>query len=611
MARQLARGEVPVELTWNLADIYPDEAAWNADYERVIAALPKLAAYRGRLGESATTLLAFLEARDAAAERYAKVRGYAHLGISTDGLSPTLQAMAIRSGELSARVGEALSFVTGEIAGLPAGTVEGFLAAEPRLDTYRFQLESLLARRGHVLSPQTEAALAALDDVLDLPEAVWNQSTAADFAAAPVADGEGSEVSVTIARWVFGLSKSPDRDLRRRAYQSLGAAMDARKHTLATALATNVKRNVSLARLRGYNSAAEMILAPQRVPDDVYRMILRVVHDGMAPHARKLARLRQRVLGLDAVHHYDLEAPLDPAFDAALDYAGCARLIKEGLSVLGSEYGAILDAALGDRWIDRADNVGKRSGAFCSDVYGVHPYVFTTWQDQLRSALVLAHELGHCGHGELSARAQAISNADPFATGAFTGLGVPLFFVEGPSTANEMLMGRHLLATTTDPRRRRFIIEQFLGTFTHNMITHLLEGRFEQRLYDLVEAGRPLTTNAILDVQAETFATFWGDAVVLDDEAKLYWAQQPHFYYGLYSFTYSAGLAGGVAVADSIQREGQPAVDRWLEVLRLGGKLPPIELAARAGVDLTSPVPFERAVSYFGELVDELETAYI
>ena len=610
MAKQLTRGQVPVELTWNLADIYPDEAAWSADYEQVVAALPKLAAWRGRLGASAETLLAFLEARDATAERYAKVRGYAHLGASTDSLSPAFQAMSIRSGELSARVGEALSFATGELVALPAGTIERFLAAEPRLDTYRRQLEDILARRGHVLSPETEAALAALDEALDLPETIWNQSTAADFAARPATDSAGDEVPVSISRWVFGLSKSPDRDLRRDAYRSLGAAMNARKHTLATALGANVKRNVALARLRGYASAAEMILAPQRIPDDVYRMVLRVVHDGMAPHARKLAGLRGRVLGLDAVHHYDLEAPLDPDFDAALDYDGCARLIREGLAVLGPEYGAILDAALTDRWIDRADNVGKRSGAFCSDVYGVHPNDFTTWQDRLRSARVLAHELGHCGHGELSSRAQGISNADPFTTGAFTGLGVPLFFIEGPSTANEMLMGRHLLATTTDPRRRRFILEQFLGTFTHNMITHLLEGRFEQRLYDLAEAGEPLTTDAILDVQAETFRTFWGDAVVLDDEAKVYWAQQPHFYYGLYSYTYSAGLAGGVSVADAIQREGQPAVERWLDVLRLGAKLPPLELAARAGVDLTSPAPFERAVSYFGELVDELAAAY-
>ena len=610
MAMQLKRDEVPVELTWNLADIYPSDADWGADYAAVGDALPTLVAYRGRLGESAATLLAFIEARDAVAERYARVRGYAHLGVSTDSLSPVFQAMAMRASELSAKVGAALSFVTGELVALPGGTIEGFLESEPRLDTYRRQLEDVLALRGHVLSPETEAALAALDESLDLPQTIWSQSTAADFSARPVADGSGNEVPVSIARWVFGLSKSPDRELRRAAYGSLGAAMDARKHTLATALAANVKRNVAMARLRGYASASEMILAPQRVPDDVYRMVLRVVHDGMAPHARKLARLRQRVLGLDAIHHYDLEAPLDPAYDAALDYGGCARLIKDGLAVLGPEYGEILGSSLSDRWIDRADNVGKRSGAFCSDVYGVHPYVFTTWQDQLRSALVLAHELGHCGHGELSARAQVISNADPFSTGAFTGLGVPLFFVEGPSTANEMLMGRHLLATTTDPLRRRFVVEQFLGTFTHNMITHLLEGRFEQRLYDLAEAGEPLTTRAIMDAQAETFETFWGDAVVLDDEARLYWAQQPHFYYGLYSYTYSAGLAGGVAVADAIGREGQPAVDRWLEVLRLGAKLPALELASRAGIDLTSPEPFERAVTYFGELVDELEAGY-
>jgi oligoendopeptidase F len=610
MPAQPTRAEIPVEVTWNLADIYPTTAAWEADFQTVEAALPALVAFRGRLGESAATLLAFLKARDEAAERYEKVLAYGSLGYSTDGLDAIFQAMNARASSLGARIGAALAFVPNELLALPAGTVEGFLDADSGLAPYRAQLEYVLRRRGHVLVPQAEEALAALDETLELPYTIWQVATAADMVCRPVADSAGRENSVSIARWVFGVSRSPDRELRRRSYESLAHGLDRHKHTLATTLTTNVERNVALAKLRGYGSAVEMILAPQRVPEGVYRGILQTVHDGMKPHIRRLIALRRRVLGIDRMHHYDLEAPLDPSLETPLDYAGCARLIREGLAGLGDEYGQIVADALAGRWIDRADNVGKRSGAYSRGVYGVHPYVFTTWQDQLRSALVLAHELGHTGHSALSSRAQPISNVSSGGSAAFTGASMPLFFIEAPSTANEMLMGQYLIDTAADPRVRRFIVEQFLGTFTHNMVTHLLEGRFEQRLYDLAEAHQPLTTGTVLDAQAVVFGEFYGDALAADEGARLYWAQQPHFYRGLYSYTYSAGLACGVGVAASIRAEGRPAVDRWLDTLRCGTTLSPIELAAKAGVDMRTTTPLERAVAYFGTLVDELEAGY-
>jgi len=414
------------------------------------------------------------------------------------------------------------------------------------------------------------------------------------------------QVSITSAGVA---ARSPDREVRRRAYESLTAGLDRYKHTLATTLAAVVKRNVVLARLRGYRSAVDMILAQERVPESVYRTILEVVHDGMAPHMRRLVRLRGRVLGIERMHRYDLEAPLDPDFDPPTTFDDSRRLIGDGLRLLGAEYGQIVEAAFRDRWVDRADNIGKGSGAFCSPVYGVHPYIFTTWRDRLRNTFILAHELGHAGNGLLAARSQVVSNAS-FGSTPVTGVAWDRFFVEAPSTANELLLGHHLLDTTDDPRLRRFVILQFLGTFTHNMVTHLLEAHFEQRLYDLAEADQPLTTATIMEVQAEVFARFFGDTVALDDGARLYWAQQPHFYVGLYPYTYAAGLACAYNVVEGIRRDGQRAVDRWLDTLRAGLTLPPVELARRAGVDMTSPEPLQRAVAFFGHLVDELEQSF-
>jgi oligoendopeptidase F len=598
------RDQVPPELTWDLAQVYPSAEAWEADLAALDEGLARVTAYRGRLGEGAEPLRACLEARDAFVERLSKVGTYARLHLSTDGLSSANQAMAARAESFGARADAALSFLTTELVALPDGTIERYLSEDAGLETYRLQFEDVLRRKPHVLEPQTEEALAALGEALDLPMAVWQRATAADLRCDPIRDQAGGELPVSIAGYQFDLRYDPDREVRRRAYESLSAGLDRHKATLATTLAAHIKQNVTTARLRGYRSAAEMILAPQRIPVEVYRNVCDTVHDGMAPHVRRLLRLRARRLGLDELRMHDLEAPLDPGYDPPTTFAESERLIRDGLKPLGPEYDAIIAAAFRDRWIDRADNVGKRSGAFCATIYGVHSYVFTTWSDNLRGAMILAHELGHAGHGVLACRSQVISN-----------MRAGLFFIEAPSTANELLVGQHILdgadgRAGDGQRLRRFVILQFLGTFIHNMVTHMLEAHFERRLYELAEADRPLTLGTILQVQGEVFERFYDGAVVVDDMSKLYWTQQPHFYVNLYPYTYAAGLACGTVVADDIRREGEPAARRWLETLRAGGSLPPLELAGKAGIDLASREPLERAIGFFGRLVDELEQSF-
>ena len=610
MPSQPTRDQVPADLTWDLTPVYSSREDWAADLAAVEAALPRLVAFRGRLGDGAATFLAFLRERDAAHERLERALAYAELNAFADGTSAENQAMSSRALALLTRVGVDLSFFPSEVLALPSGAIDEYLAAEPSLEPYRPQLAAILRRAPHLLSPDAERALAAVDGALRLPRATWDRATAADLVCEPVDDGRGGTTPVSIARWQFGIDQSADRGLRRRAYESLNRGLAAHKHTLAGTLVSQIENNVAVARLRGYGSAIEMILAPGQVPESAYRTILREVHDGIAPHARRLAKLRQRVLGIDAMRLSDLMAPLDPEFDPPLSFADAERLIRAGLAPLGDEYGSLVESAFRDRWIDRADNVGKRSGAWGFSVYGAHPYVFLTWRDGWRSALTLAHELGHACHAALSCGSQIVGNAPTESGLAFTGVPDSPFFGEGPSTANEVLVGQHIIETTTDPRLRRFVIEQFLQTFTHNFVTHLLEAHFERRLYDRAEAGQPITTADVLDAQSETFERFWGDALTLDEHARLYWAQQVHFYLNYYSYNYSAGLTVGLGVADAIRREGQPAVDRWLAALRAGSTRPPLELARLAGIDLTRPEVYRNAVAYFGRLVDELERSY-
>jgi oligoendopeptidase F len=254
-----------------------------------------------------------------------------------------------------------------------------------------------------------------------------------------------------------------------------------------------------------------------------------------------------------------------------------------------------MEDGLKNRWIDLADNVGKSTGAFCNSVYGVHPYILITWTDSMRNVLTLAHELGHAGHGVLAQRYQRLSNTR-----------TSMFFVEAPSTINELLVADYILAHSPDQRMRRWLIMQLLMTYHHNFVRHLIEGELQRRIYAVAEKGQPVTAALLNQVQGQILEEFWGGEVEIDEGARLTWMRQPHYYMGLYPYTYSAGLTIGTAVARAIVKQGQPVVDRWLQVLKAGGTLKPLPLAELAGVDMAKPDPIRDAVAYVGSLVDEV-----
>jgi len=596
-----ARSEVPLEQTWDLTPLYPTIASWEADIAIVEAETAQVGTYRGGLSTSAQTLLACLLARDAVGERLLRVTRYASNRLAVEGSSPEAQALNVRAAGLNTRVNSALSFIASEIPAIPDDRFAAFLTAEPALADYRHHLQVLRSARAHMLTPETEKALATLGQALDAPRTIQLAITSADMRFPPIQDTDGETVAMSVARY-GRLAASADREVRRRAHESLAAGYDRHKTALATALASHVNQSISMARLRGYGSALEAALHSSQVPVQVYETVLDTLFREVTPHVRRYARLRQRVLGLDRVMRYDMTAPLDHAYDATLSYADGIGLIKAGLTPLGSEYAAILDRAFAERWIDRADNEGKSHGAFNSGIYGWHPVIMMTWQDKARDTFTLAHELGHCCHRVLSMQNQNFTNS------GLTNIG--RFFLEAPSTANEALLGQYLLANTTDIRQRRYLIEAFLGTFMHNMVTHLLEAAFERRVFAAAEAGKPLTLSVLTGLQGEVMEALYGDAVGLTEGDLLTWESVPHFYVGFYPLVYAVGLSAGCAVAEAIAQEGEPAVGRWLQTLKAGSTLHPLELYRLAGVDMAKPEPIERGVAVFGRLVSELENCY-
>ena len=599
MQTRLARADVPIASTWNLDDLFVDEAAWDAEYRALDEARQTLLPYVGRLAQSAATLLACLTQQESLQARFVRVSTFAHLRNAQDGTYPPYQAAAARVAALYARLAASESFVDSETLAFPEQLLQQFMAAEPGLADFKVPLDELLAQRPHRLSAETERVLASLSEVLNAPYMTYSRSKSGDMQFAAFTDNTGTVYANSVNGFESNFETHSDTSVRRAAWASFSAGLKAYNQTYSATIATEINKNVVMAKLRKHRSTEDYLLHGHQIPHAVYRNILDIIQAELAPHMRRYARLRRRVLGLDKLLYCDIKAPLDPAYNPRVTYQEGCQLILDSLAVMGPEYCNFARRAMDERWVDRADNIGKSSGAFCASPHGVHPYILITWSDTMRNVFTLAHELGHAGHFGLAMQHQRLVNTRP-----------AMPFIEAPSTMNEMLLAQHVLSQSQDLRLRRSVIMQVLGTYHHNFVTHLLEAELQRQLYALAEGGQSVTAALLNERKGQILSTFWGDTVEIDGGARMTWMRQPHYYLGLYPYTYSVGLVASTAMSLLVQQEGQPAVQRWLQVLKAGGTAKPMELMQMAGIDMQSPQPIHDAVAYVGRLIDELETSF-
>lgn len=592
---RLQRSEVPENLKWKVEDLFSSVEEWRSSLEKIENSLSIFEDFNGKLSESSTILLDCLKAQESLLEKLVLVGTYASLKQSEDGTNPINQANSSLFASLHAKVNAATSFIQSEILELPDETLARFLEEEQGLEPYKRNINKITATKKHALSSETEKVLASLGQIHASPYLVYQNSKLADMTFDSIEDEDGNELPVSFALFEDVYEFSPNVNIRRNAYKAFTDSLKKYNNTFAAAYGTEVKKQVTLANVRNYESVTDMLLEPQEVTTEMYNNQIEVIFNELAPHMRKFAELKKSVLGLEKMYFCDLKAPLDPDFNPSTTYEEASEIILDALKVMGPEYTEIMEKGLKERWVDLADNVGKSTGAFCSSPYGSHPFILITWADNMRSAFVLAHELGHAGHFYLANKNQKIVNTRP-----------STYFIEAPSTLNEMLLADYLLAKTDDSRMRRWTILQLLGTYYHNFVTHLLEGEFQRRVYKLAEEGTPLTASLFNEVKGNVLKEFWRDAVEINPEDYLTWMRQPHYYMGLYPYTYSAGLTASTAVSASIRENGVETVNKWLDVLRAGGTKTPLELLKDADVDMSKPDSIKEAVKYVGSLVDEL-----
>lgn len=586
------RSAVDQKETWNLEDLFKTEQ----EYEQSISDLEQMVSrfaerFAGNIDNPETINDALREYR-AIMEKFVPVATYAGLATSVDQADDEAQMRESKLGTFAAKMNKALSFVDSELSALPVPTL--LTAAEQSKDHANY-LDKIIQKKPHQLHPEAEKTLAAFSATFQAPYGLYNITKLVDLAFDDFVVG-GERYPLSYVTFEGGWESEPDTAKRRAAFQAFSDKLRDYQHTTAKTYDMHVQMEKTTADLRGYDTIFDYLLMDQEVDRSMYNRQIDLIMKELAPHMRKYAKLLQTVHGLETMTFADLKIPLDPTYEPKITFEESKKYMEEALSIMGDEYLSLVDRAYEDRWIDYAQNAGKSTGAFCSSPYGNHSYILISWTGSMEDVFVLAHELGHAGHFYYTNREQNIFNADP-----------SLYFIEAPSTMNEMLMAQHLLRNSDDPKFKRWVIASIVSrTYYHNFVTHLLEAAYQRKVYERIDAGDSVNASILNSYKREVLEQFWGDAVEINEGAELTWMRQPHYYMGLYPYTYSAGLTISTQAAERILQEGQPAVEDWLNVLKAGGTKTPAELSKMAGVDITTDEPLKNTIAHIGNLIDEL-----
>ena len=588
------RSEVPEEMTWNLKDMFESDQAWMAEYEAMKEFPAKIAAFQGTLARSAQDLLAWFRLQDEIELRLSVLMGYASCKGDEDTGNSFYQDVRGKAMNVYVSIASAAAFATPEIMAIADETLDRFYAQQPELETYRRSLYQIRRRKDHILSPAEERLLASAGEMANASENIAGVFRNADQIFPDVTDSQGNIHPLTDATFV-PLLTSPDRELRRRAFETYYKQLGQYKNTIAATLDGQFKQLCFFSNARHYDSTIQASLDATEVPVPVYMNLIEAVHNNLDKMYRYVA-LRKKLLGVDELHMYDVYTPIVADADQAITYEQAKETVLEALQVLGDDYVDLLKEGFSNRWIDVYENVGKRSGAYSSGNSRPHPYVLLNHKDNLDCQFTLAHEMGHALHSYHSCKYQPVSTSD-----------YVIFVAEVASTCNEVLLMRHLLKKTTDKKQRAYLINHFMDQFKGTVYRQTMFAEFELAMGKMAESGQALTADALCQKYHALNKLYFGPDMVSDDQIALEWARIPHFFYNYYVFQYATGFSAAVAIANRILKEGAPAVADYKKFLSGGCSTDPISLLKIAGVDMSSPEPVNSALALFGELVDEME----
>jgi len=588
------RSEIPEELKWDTSRIYKTQEDLKKALEEFKSLTTEIEkTYKGKLN-NANAINACMEKYNEWVRQADLLYNYVELNVSVDHTDAEAQREHSVILTEFTKADSTLSFIDSELADAPVELIE---EAIKTATVGKCHLQDIEREKPHRLSPETEKAMASLRETMDAPYNIYETSKLADMSF-PDFEVDGKKHPLGYSLFEDNYEYERDTDVRRAAFSAFSNKLRDYMYTTATVYGAHVRNEKIVSELRKYDSVIDMLLFQQKVTREMYDRQIDIIMEKLAPHMRKYARLLKEAHGLDKMTYADLKITLDPDYDPHVTIEESKKYILDGLKIMGPEYVKMLETAYDERWIDFAQNVGKSTGGFCASPYQKGSYILLSWNERMSDVFTLAHELGHAGHFYTCNQTQSALDAE-----------VSNYVVEAPSTINELLMAEYLKEKSGDDKRfRRWVLaSQISNTYYHNFVTHLLEAAYQREVYKLVDKGEAVPAETLNEIYKNVLKKFWGDEVELTEGCELTWMRQPHYYMGLYSYSYSASLTIATQVMKRIRKEGQRAVDDWKKTLAAGGTVAPVEFAKMAGVDVTTDAALIDTIDYIGGIIDEIE----
>lgn len=592
------RTEVSIEDQWDLISMYGSIQEWEKEFNtwgrpNQTPHYPEIQSFKGTLNKGPENLknlfvLCFQ------IERYlGKLYTYAHLKHDEDLAQDLHKKMHSQISSIYYDFKEETSWIEPEILQLPSETLNKYLNS-PVLAEYRVYLERVIRLKPHILSSEKEELLALAGKPLQVSVRAFSALNNADLKFPSVENSKGEKLELTHGKYSLYL-RSADRKLREESFKKLHQTFADYENTICELIQGHVQTHVFGKKARNYSSCLEAALFPNEIDPAVYHALINKVREKL-PSLHRYMGLRKKALGFQEMHLYDLYVPLVQEVQMTFDFDTAQDHVIESVAPLGKQYQKELEKGLkSDRWVDRYENLRKRSGAYSSGCYDSNPYILMNYQGTLQDLKTLGHEAGHSMHSLLSKMNQ------PYQYSSYT-----IFLAEVASTFNEELLLSHLMSLNLSKQEKAFLINQQIEDIRLTFFRQTMFAEFELKIHELAENNVPLTPGLLKEVYRKLNIDYFGPDVVVDAEIDSEWSRIPHFYSDFYVYQYATGISAAFALFEKVMEEGEGARDRYLKFLSSGSSLPPIELLKQAGVDMSKPEPVEAAIRHFDRLVDEL-----
>lgn len=578
---------------WNIDEMYNNKEAIDVDIKKVESILKEVKNYKGKLGSSKDSLYKALKLSEDASRIVQNLYVYTHMKQHEDTRINENQGMATKIEMLSTELSMATSYIVPEIISIDDKILNEFLESKD-LSFYEKYIDDILREKPHTLSEREEEILAATSDISGVAENVYDMLSFADLEFPEIEDEEGNKVKLTHSNFSVFL-KSKNQRVRKDAFEALYSVYDKYKNTFASTLYGGIKSEIFYSKMRKHKSALEGSLFNDDVSVDVYNNLILAIDENL-DSLNKYVELKKRFLGLEEIHMYDLYVPLTDKFDMKIPYEKAQEIILEALRPLGEEYLNIIKKAFSERWIDVYENEGKQGGAYSWGSYDSHPYILMNYHDDLNSLFTLIHELGHSVHSYYSRTSQEYLYSN-----------YKIFVAEVASTLNELLLINYLLDNSSSREETIYLLNYYLEQFRTTVYRQTMFAEFEKITHEKVEGKEPLTAKEFTDIYYGLNEKYYGKSCNVDKQIGLEWARIPHFYSNFYVYKYATGFSAASALSQQILKEGEPAVQRYIEFLKSGGSEYPLVQLKSAGVDMEKKESVDSALSVFSELVDKLE----